>query len=72
MTIQDIIEAGVQFQGPCKVISYTHEGEVTRFDYDGQELGSAKHWCEDWFAAWEITYIHPIEGHEGVVIEVAY
>lgn len=71
MTIQDIIEAGVELQGPCRVVSWDGEAESTWFEGRGGELGQEAHMGEPWLCEAPIAYIHPIEDEEGFVIEVA-
>ena len=68
MTINDMIEQGITFQGPRMVLAVADggQGEVTLYD-DSEEWG----WGtldEEW-ADWEVNYIHPGRGGD-VVIEL--
>lgn len=72
MTIEDIINASIDLQGPCKVVSFNGSAEEVEFEGQGWELsGQATYYEEPWFCEHRITYIYPINDEEGFVIEVS-
>lgn len=68
MTIEDLIESGIEFQGVVRVAVWDGEHLTEVYEGDGLDLGKE---CDEWYESYPITYIYPsLTQDHGFTIEV--